>query len=315
MLEYVIPPKGRYRSYRGRYRVGNCVKIHEVNLHTTNKEIATKKLKELRLDAEREAEGLLPSGSTREAMRRPLEELFAEFLEDLITRVASRGYPELVRQRFITVAKACKWQNLRTVTAKSFMDWRNSQDDFEARTLNHYLDAAQVFLNWVEDTYEYSNPLKRVKKVKIVLENSYGPRAFSFDELARLIVAAPERALLYRFLALTGLRRQEARKLCWGDVQLGDNARLVLRPVTTKIKDRVDTVPLCSDLVQELNAIRPKSAKTGERFFRKGVPSYKTLHRDLAKAGIASKDAYERGIGFHTFRRTFITMGQDLGIH
>jgi adenine-specific DNA-methyltransferase len=54
MLKYLIPPKGRYRQYRGRFRVGDSPRVYEVTLPTTVKEVAEKLLKERHEDMQRE---------------------------------------------------------------------------------------------------------------------------------------------------------------------------------------------------------------------------------------------------------------------
>lgn len=53
------------------------------------------------------------------------------------------------------------------VTTRSFLEWRNAQTEYQARTLNNYYDAARAFFNWVDRTYEISNPLKRVENLSV----------------------------------------------------------------------------------------------------------------------------------------------------
>jgi integrase len=314
MLRYVIPPKGHYRTYRGRFRVGDDPRIYEVSLNTTIKEIAEKRLKERHEEKEREIEGLLPPGQSRAAIRRPVLELFEEYMRDLSKQGRGQSYRGLVRQRFTALVKLCNWQNVRGLTAKSFQDWRNTQTTYEARTLNHYLDAARAFLNWVEATYEISNPLKGVKKVAVLAKYPHGPRAFSEDELSRLFAAAPaSRRFAYQFLLLTGLRHEEARQLRWGDVVLGDKPGLVLRSEATKSK-RSDALPLVGTLARQLAAMRPSSATMDSPVFPRGVSSYESLKKDVQAAGIVAVDEFGRGVGFHTFRRTFITLGHKFGL-
>jgi len=310
MYRNVIPPRGRYRYYRGRYRVGDDPKVYDVNLKVTNRETAEKLLKEIHTDAERVANGLEPIYNKSNGIAdKPFDPLFAAFLADLNRRGRSKSYCGLVRQRFTFLANDCGWKRICDITAESFMGWRNRQTEYKPCTLNHYLAAASVFLNWVENTHNISNRLKNVKNVSSQKGHQYGPRAFSEDELEKLIAAAPDRALLYRFLSLTGLRRQEARKLCWGDVQIGQKPHLVLRAEMTKSK-RNDTIYLPESLACEIQAIRPECCKNSDPVFRNGVPSYETLKRDLKKANVALVDEYARGAGFHTFRRTFITLLQ-----
>lgn len=315
MLKHLIPPSAKHSSYRGRYRVGDNPKVHEVTLHTTVKEVATKLLTEIHEDAQRESVGLIPAAFTRKALRRPLTELFEEFLDDVRKRGRSSDYVRVVRLRFLALAKGCRWNCMADVTARRFMEWRNAQTRYEARTLNHFYDAARAFFNWVDRTYEILNPLKRIEKLPVPVKYPQGPRAFTEDELGRLFATAKKsRRLLYRLLFFTGLRHKEAKRLCWGDVHLDDNPGLFLRPEATKAR-RADWLPILSALAPELRAARPEKWHHNMPVFRRGVAAIDTLHRDMVKTGIPLEDKLGRPAGFHTFRRSLISHLQKRGVH
>ncbi len=308
MLRYLIPPNAKHRSYRGRYRVGDDPKVHEVTLHTTVKEVAEKLLKEAYEDAQRESVGIIPAAFTRKAKRRPIPELFEEYLESVRKNGRTKDHVRVVKLRFLALAKGCRWSCMADVTMRSFVEWRDAQTAYEARTLNNYFDAARAFCNWVDRNYEISNPLKRVESLQIVAKYPDGPRAFSEDELEKLCsVAKPKRALFYRFMAFTGLRRIEAKRLCWGDVRLDENPGLVLRAEATKAR-RAENLPLLSVLLAELEKARPDYWKANMLVFPRGVADVDTLRRDMVKAGIPLLDKEGRPAGIHTFRRTFIVL-------
>jgi hypothetical protein len=67
MQKYLIPPDTKHRTYRGRYRVGDNPKVHEITLRTTVKEVAEKLLKEAHEDAQRESVGLIPAAFRQSA--------------------------------------------------------------------------------------------------------------------------------------------------------------------------------------------------------------------------------------------------------
>ncbi len=315
MLKFLLKPKGKRREYRGRFRVGDNPKIHEVALYTTVKEVAEKRLNEAYEDAQKEDAGLIPGKVTRSAMKRPLLELFEEFMKEKRKSEVSVDYLNNLRLRFPQIVKYCRWKTLSDITPKSLLDWRNSNHGFSVRYQNHFLDAMRVFLNWAERTYQTPNPLKHLQKLRVPQPSSDGPRAFTEDELSRLYAAAPRRRFFYRLLALTGLRHKEASRLIWADVRLdGDNPGLFLRPEATKSR-RADWLPILKDLVPEFRAARPVFAKPETRVFWKGAPNMETLHRDFAKAGIQHQDDLGRAAGFHTFRRTFISHLQKRGVH
>ncbi len=311
MLRFLIDPDAKHPVYRGRYRVGGTAKICEVTLDTTVKEVAYKRLKEIHEDAEREAEGLIPAKSTRRAKLQPILELFEEFLKDVRKRERSKDYIEKMEIRVPAVCKGCRWNTPNDITSKSFEDWRNSQQSrYAVRSLNHYLTDTRTFLNWLERTYEIKNPLKRIQKLPVPYNNN-GPRAFSEDELGHIFALNTRRRFAYRFLTFTGLRHKEAQRLQWGDVRLdGENPGLFLRPEATKSR-RADWLPILSLLVPELRAARPVWAKDTTPVFHRGVPKLATLNKDITLAGVPLKDEHGRKAGFHTFRRTFVTLLQN----
>ncbi len=313
---HLIRPNAKHRTYRGRYSVGDNPKVHEVTLHTTVKEVAAQRLKETHEDAQRESVGLIPAAFTRKAMRRPLAELLEEYLDSVRKNGRSRDHVRIVKMRFLALAKGCKWSCMADVTARGFIDWRNAQTKYEARTLNNFFEAARAFFNWVDRSYEIPNPLKRVEMLAVPVRYPQGPRAFSEDELEKLFaVARPKRRLLYRLLAFSGLRRKEAKQLRWSDVQLDENPGLFLRPEATKAR-RADWLPILSVLVPELRAARPeeKFLKPDTLVFPRGVANPYTLRRDMVKAGIPLQDKLDRPAGIHTFRRTFISHLQKRGV-
>ena len=313
---HLIRPNAKHRTYRGRYSVGDDPKVHEVTLHTTVKEVAALRLKEIHEDAQRESVGLIPAAFTRKAMRRPLAELFEEYLESVRKNGRSRDHVRIVQMRFLALAKGCKWSCMADVTARGFIDWRNAQTKYEARTLNNFFEAARAFFNWVDRSYEIPNPLKRVEMLAVPVRYPQGPRAFTEDELEKLFaVARPKRRLFYRLLAFSGLRRKEAKQLRWSDVHLDENPGLFLRPEATKAR-RADWLPILSVLVPELCAARPeeKFLKPDTLVFPRGVANPYTLRRDMVKAGIPLQDKLDRPAGIHTFRRTFVSQLQKRGV-
>lgn len=315
MHRHLIPPDSKHRTYRGRYRVGDNPKVHEVTLHTTVKEVAEKLLKEIHEDAQRESVDLIPSAVTRKTKRRPLPSLLDEYLGDVRKNGRTHDHMRVLKSRFLKLAKDCRWSCMADVTPRSFIDWRNAQTKYERRTLNNFFEAARAFFNWVDRCYEIPNPLKRVETLEVVPKFPEGPRAFTKDELDRLCaVARPKRAFFYRFMAFTGLRRIEAKRLVWGDVHLDDSPGLFLRAEATKSR-RADHLPLLAVILEEIRKFRPPYWKANMPVFARGVPDVDTLHRDMVKAGIPLKDKQGRPAGIHTFRRTFITFLQNTDMH
>ncbi len=119
------------------------------------------------------------------------------------------------------------------------------------------------------------------------------------DELERL---GHERALIYKTLILTGLRKNELRTLAVGDLSFGDVPFLVLRSANEKNR-KGSTVPLRSDLAAELQEwIRGRSPK--DLVFN--VPSglLRILNRDLVAAGIDKIDERDGRVHLHAMRHS-----------
>jgi integrase len=315
MHKHLIAPGAKHRTYRGRYRVGDNPKVHEVTLNTTVKEVAEKRLNEIYQDAQKESVGLIPAAVTRKAKRRPITELFEEYLESVRKNGRTHDHVRVVKLRFLHLAEGCRWSCMEDVTSRSFIMWRDKQTDYQPRTLNNYYEAARAFFNWVDRSYEIPNPLKRVENLSVPVKYPQGPRAFSETELQALFaVAKPKRRFFYRLLAFTGLRRIEAKRLCWGDVHLDDKPGLYLRAEATKAR-RADFLPILKALIPELLAARPANWKANMLLFPRGVADPYTLRRDMKRAGIAEVDKLGRPVGIHTFRRTFISQLQKAGVH
>ncbi len=310
---YLVKPNASNPYYRGRYTLGRNPREYEVSTRTKNREVARERLKRIVAEHEREDVGLIAPKAVREAQQRPVLDIFAEFIEDLRSQGLKNDYIRHVKNRFPKLVKACGWKHLADMTPKSIQDWRKANPKYRARTINHFYDAANRFRNWVKRTYDIPNPIEGVGKVKVSARYPDGPRAFSNEELTRLFVVAQNWRLLYRLLAFTGLRRQEARDLQWGDVVLDENPRLQLREDATK-SERADTLPLPPELARDLAATRPCYWKPTDRVFREGVARNPKLKKDLQAAGIELVDRYGRPLGFHTFRRSYITMMHNLGV-
>jgi len=139
--------------------------------------------------------------------------------------------------------------------------------------------------------------------------------AEQFDRLGR------ERALIYRVLVTTGLRRGELAALTVGDVLLdAGRPAIVLRGADAKNGKRA-TLPLRADVAAELGAwidekaeavCRQRVGVAGVVGAVDDVPLFdvpdklvRILDRDLAAAGIPKRDDRGRTVDVHAMRGTF----------
>jgi len=128
-------------------------------------------------------------------------------------------------------------------------------------------------------------------------------------ELERL---GHERALIYKTLILTGLRKNELRTLAVGDLSFGDVPFLVLRSANEK-NGKGSTVPLRGDLAAELQGwTRGRSA--GDLVFNLPAGLLRILNRDLVAAGIDKIDERDGRVHLHALRHSTGTALSAAGV-
>lgn len=248
-----------------------------------------------------------------QAMAAPLADHFAAYLDNLKTQGRDDMYCYTAGKRLDRLAEECVWRTLADVTADSFMRWRTAAKGERrgSRTLNQYLETARTFLAWCVRPGGRlpGNPLADVEKLDADIRRKR--RAFTLDEVRRLLKAAPaDRRFVYLFAAYTGLRRAELADLQWCDFRLSAvKPYIQLRAAATKAR-RADCLPLRQDIAAMLRSLRPADSGPDDRrpVFPK-VPSMFLFKADLTAAGIEYKDAQGRQADFHALARmTLSTM-------
>jgi integrase len=206
---------------------------------------------------------------------------------------------------------------------------------------NAYLSSAKAFCRWAVACKRLAaDPLACLKRSKGELRRRR--RALTDDELSRLLEAARnrplreictvrsgknkgeilhfagrpavrekakrlgwERALTWKTLVLTGLRRNELRALEVRHlVLIGRRPCLMLPGSATKNKEATD-LPLRADLAADLAEwIKVTGKASTDRVFAISANLFQILRRDLALAGIPYKDDQGRTIDVHALRHT-----------
>ena len=278
---------------------------------------ANKKAQEFLQEKEREAAGIIEPKFVRDAAQRPLTAHLNEYEADLVRRGrAGRGGrgASLLKARIVRLMNDCRWKLAGNVTPDSFTTWRN-QHKAAARTLNHYLQGMISFLNWMERVGRIkTNPLKHVPKVDERGQKKRVRRAFSDEELVKLIAGSGPRGIIYLTGARSGLRQEELRQLAWGDVRLDDKIpKIIVRAETAKNK-REEPVVLVSEIVDALKMYRPVQWSAKDLVFKHGIPRASRLKVDAERVGVAYKDAEGRYADFHALRYTFATFMRKNGM-
>ena len=91
MYQRIFKQKGS-RVYRGRYRLGDDLKIHDVSLGTQKKHVAQAILKKLVREKEEELAGLLAPKALRDAAQKPIADHLADYVADLTAMQRSRKH-------------------------------------------------------------------------------------------------------------------------------------------------------------------------------------------------------------------------------
>lgn len=301
--------------YSGRVKLDTWAKSKTYALHTTDKRVAVLKLREIALEEEKVAMGLLPPRSVREAHRKPLAGLLDDFLADMETRGRTPGTLRKYGGTLRIALQRLGWSELRSVTVRSFVQWRN-HCGLSAKTVNDLLANLCTFFRWLEvQGLAQSNPLEHVARI-----DTRGAKqcrcALSEKQADKLITIAPlHRAIVYLLALHTGLRRKEINAMQWRFFELEAVEPSVFIPASVS-KNRTDArLPISLELCRALRAYRPRNFSPFACPFRHRVPRIETVRKDYLAAGIPLRDEQGRRADFHTLRVTFGTLLLASGVH
>ena len=209
MICNIFKPKRRLkgkvrvsRLYRGRYRLNGGGKMTTVPLNTTDKQVAWERLRKIVNEIEREGEGLTPPKALREAGQKALTGHLEEFLAAKSAVHREERYLYDLKNRVLKLLAECGWAYAKDVTPESFIAWRNRRKQSD-KTLNEYLTSIRTLLNWMVAKGRLAfNPLKSVEAPSTRDVHVRPRRAFSVDEVKRLLAVAGPRRIVYQTSAL-----------------------------------------------------------------------------------------------------------------
>ena len=319
MMCFVYRPK-KSLLYSGRYRFDAMPRPVTVVLKTPDEMTARKRLMDLIVRKQREAEGLATPELVSDAARTPLPALVNAYGLDLLAQRCTPLHVKDTTRRVLRAAKECRWRFVGEVSAQSFMTWRAKiAPTISAKTLNEYQVSLNAFFAWlIVSDRVVKNPLAKVPSIETRGETVHNRRAFSPAELGRLLTACkPHHRLPYLFILYTGLRFREAWGVTWADIDL-DSGTVSVEAGRTKDREK-RVIPLHPALLEELREFakaRRSSWTEARRVFRNVFPSQrKGLKGDLAAARIDKRDTSGRVVDWHSFRKTWQTMGVNAGVN
>ncbi len=148
------------------------------------------------------------------------------------------------------------------------------------------------------------------------------------DFIAKLERLGRERALIFKTLVLTGLRKGELASLTVGQLNLESPMPFVMLNAADEKNRNGSTIPLRLDLANDLrewlsDTPNAPTLRLGghnadiasdRRLFRVPAGLVKILNRDLNAAGIAKNDERGRTLDVHALRGTFATLLSKGGV-
>ncbi|MBI5771661.1 MAG: tyrosine-type recombinase/integrase [Verrucomicrobia bacterium] len=295
-----------------------------IALDTTDKRVAVDALNQMVKERHQERLGQLAPRETREAAERPLNELLEAFLDDLKAKGRSENTLAKYRSNVGTLFAACGWTELRSVTARTFCQWRTASD-LSPKSKNDTLANACGFFGWLQrQRMTLDNPLENVGRVDTRLVPRFR-RALSEAEQARLLGgtgpktgraggARDFRNVIYLLVLETGIRRNELQNMKVGDLNFDTPAPFIRIPAAIAKGRREAHLRLRPHVVEAVRSVLPPHALDCEWVFRSRVPRISTIKRDLGQAGIPFENEHGR-MDLHGLRVTFCTNLLNAGVH
>jgi len=295
------------RLYRGRYRLEGDRKLNDVPLHTSDKRVAQQRLEQIVRDKQMEQAGMIAPEAVRNAAQSPLEGHLVQYVADLRALNRDVQYVNELENRIRKLIHDCGWKLLRDITADSFQTWR-AKKNRSPKTLNEYLGSISSFLSWMEKHERIAkNSLKHVQKVQTNGKQVRPRRAFTDDEMRRLVCVAGPRKVLYLTAALTGLRRSELAELERDDIHLEAAKPFInVRASTTK-NHKQAVIALHPDVKDEIALLVRQLPEGEKRIFAHLMPNMDRFRADLKAADIEFINQKGLRADFHSLRHTLAT--------
>ena len=293
--------------------------------------------------------------------RRRVSQTHVAHVRDQLDRVVREC--KIGRLRYINRQTIQRWMDKLATQPRNADD--PESEPLAARTINMHRAAAIALCNWcVSEGRLPANPLAGLPKAE-ESEPARKRRPLTADEIVRLLKTAQdrpllealtirtgknkgkplakvgdeqrrrleragcERALAYKFMMLTGLRRNEMATLTIGAVCLDENGPYIRVEGKHAKSGKAATLPLRGDLADDLRK-HIAGLAAGDQQQDKQLPPgccssvcvaaetplfgidwrnlLRTFNLDLAAAGIAKCDAQGRTVDVHSLRHTFATL-------
>jgi integrase len=201
--------------------------------------------------------------------------------------------------------------DIAKISQKDCNDWaaRHGKDYSPTRFNGALGVVRRIFDIAVKHGYRVDNPARFVDRHAVKPKELHLPSQAQFQEMATQIETsgagqAKDCANLFRFLAFSGLRIDEARHVLWGDVDFEKG--LLHTRITKNGKDR--WIPLNSSLRQLLEKMRAERTKeAADKTVMQVFECQKSIDRAAKLAGV-------KRITHHDLRHLFATRCIEAGV-
>ncbi len=258
-----------------------------------------------------------------EEAKRPIGSHIDDYEEHLAAQGAGHRHLESTIGYVREVSDALNWVTVRSILADRVMRYLAEQSRANGtgkRTFNARLVAVKSFTRWlVAHGRLAADPMAAAKRLRETDDRRRVRRTLTADEFERLIRAAEtgpllwsipgrDRAMLWRVLAGTGLRRSEAGSLARRSFDLGGADGPVVRVAAAYTKNGKEVLQPIPDALTAVLVPWLATRKPDEPLWR--LPertAERLLYPDLKRAGIDYGVEGGPVIDCHSFRHGFIT--------
>ncbi len=215
-------------------------------------------------------------GARAESAAKPLTEHVDDWHKALLDKGATRTYADLSKNRVLAIldgTKAAFWHDLDAARVASFLAERRDKG-LSIESSNHHVRRIRQFCKWMVANQRATTwPMASLSLMNAKTDRRHDRRALDADELRRLFDAAsigpavrwmvkeqkhelagPDRAILYRVAAESGLRLSELGSLTPESFDLdADQPTITVKAAYSKHR-REDVQPIRADLAEALKA-------------------------------------------------------------
>jgi integrase len=263
----------------------------------------------------------------------PMEEHLKTYERNLNERGTTSKHVKLTMTRLRALVKQCKMERLTQLSVEQVQSGLAAlqvQEKFGPRTYNHYVQAIVSYGHWLVETSRLAaHPLLSLKRQNVELDVRRKRRALDDQEIVKLIGSArqsgkclqgydgEQRARLYLFSCLTGLRKSEIASLSPQSFILkGPEPTVTVQAACSKHR-RTDVLPLHPALVGEVSQWIKGLAKDQTIFPRlKNKNTCQMVKSDLERVGVPYRTsdgvADFHAAGRHTFVTQLLRSGASL---